>query len=226
MVRACSKGQGVDRHLYGLKCQSIRHFKHCDQSIFNSPAYQKLTNTILSTSNCGNPSLRLFGFGPTSPEGYGIGYIIKDDSMQFCVSSKHRQTARYIMTLQKFMNAMKDLLKEEEAQTVRSMAEEEDGKKTTSDDEEGMASYDFYGISETQLKQYQLRQSSLRSVGEALPTTSDVSFPASAAAVAAVAAAENVKAPTWSAGGVQVPPTGTRRSSGIGSDLQSEMFGY
>jgi carnitine O-acetyltransferase len=26
-------------------------------------------NIILSTSNCGNPSLRLFGFGPVSADG-------------------------------------------------------------------------------------------------------------------------------------------------------------
>jgi carnitine O-acetyltransferase len=79
MTRECSKGKGVERHLYGLKCQSLRNYKHASQSLFNCPAYQKITNTILSTSNCGNPSLRLFGFGPVSPEGYGIGYIIKDD---------------------------------------------------------------------------------------------------------------------------------------------------
>ena len=88
--------------MFILKQQSLKHLGHANQSVFTSPAYKKLTNTILSTSNCGNPSLRLFGFGPVSPEGYGIGYIIKDDGIQFCVSSKHRQTARYIMTLQKF----------------------------------------------------------------------------------------------------------------------------
>lgn len=79
MTRQCSKGMGVDRHLYGLKCQSLKNNKHASQPLFNCPAYKKLTNTIVSTSNCGNPSLRLFGFGPVSPEGYGIGYIIKDD---------------------------------------------------------------------------------------------------------------------------------------------------
>jgi hypothetical protein len=35
----------------------------------------------MSTSNCGNPALRLFGFGPVAADGYGIGYIIKDDGI-------------------------------------------------------------------------------------------------------------------------------------------------
>ena len=32
---------------------------------------------------------------PVSASGYGIGYIIKDNGIQFCVCSKHRQTARF-----------------------------------------------------------------------------------------------------------------------------------
>jgi carnitine O-acetyltransferase len=32
-------------------------------SIFSDPGWDKINNTIISSSNCGNPSLRLFGFG-------------------------------------------------------------------------------------------------------------------------------------------------------------------
>jgi hypothetical protein len=35
--------------------------------------------------NCGNPALRLFGFGPVAADGYGIGYIIKEDRLSLCV---------------------------------------------------------------------------------------------------------------------------------------------
>ena len=83
MVRSCAKGEGVDRHLYGLKCQAREHGMQELPALFDCPAYKKLTNTILSTSNCGNPSLQLFGFGPVSPAGYGIGYIIKDNGISF-----------------------------------------------------------------------------------------------------------------------------------------------
>ena len=50
-------------------------------AIFTDPGWQLLSTSILSTSNRGNPALRLFGFGPVAADGYGIGYIIKDDGL-------------------------------------------------------------------------------------------------------------------------------------------------
>ena len=50
-------------------------------AIFTDPGWSLLGTSILSTSNCGNPALRLFGFGPVAADGYGIGYIIKDDGI-------------------------------------------------------------------------------------------------------------------------------------------------
>lgn len=69
-------------------------------AIFNDAGWDKINNTILSTSNCGNPALRHFGFGPTSGDGFGIGYIIKEDSISICASSKHRQTSRFMDALE------------------------------------------------------------------------------------------------------------------------------
>lgn len=80
-------------------------------SIFNDPGWDRINNTILSTSNCGNPCLRHFGFGPTSGDGFGIGYIIKDDSISICASSKHRQTARFMHTLELYLFEIRKLLR-------------------------------------------------------------------------------------------------------------------
>ncbi len=54
-------------------------------SIFTDNGWLILNRSILSTSNCGNPALRLFGFGPVTAEGYGIGYIIKDEGISMYV---------------------------------------------------------------------------------------------------------------------------------------------
>jgi len=231
MVRECAKGHGVDRHLYGLKCQSLRHNGHAAQALFNCPAYKKLTNTILSTSNCGNPSLRLFGFGPVSPEGYGIGYIIKDDGIQFCVSSKHRQTARYIMTLQKFLKGMKELLHEEDAQKVTSMPlspthnnnnETKVHEPRVESDEGG---YDFYGISGQQLKQYEQRQAQLQAVGVGISNILSAPVPERAVSPAPVTLRRKSEAgAAWSAANVHVEKSQDRKSSGMG-DMQT-LFGY
>ena len=85
--------------------------KHSLPSIFSDPGWSILNNTILSTSNCGNPSLRQFGFGPTSAEGFGIGYIIKEDSVSICASSKHRQTRRFVDSIEAYLLEMRKLLR-------------------------------------------------------------------------------------------------------------------
>jgi carnitine O-acetyltransferase len=81
-------------------------------SLFADSGWDRLNTTILSTSNCGNPSLRQFGFGPTSGDGFGIGYIIKDGSVSICASSKHRQTKRYIDAIESYFLEMRKVLRQ------------------------------------------------------------------------------------------------------------------
>lgn len=81
-------------------------------AVFADAGWDKINNTILSTSNCGNPALRHFGFGPTSGDGFGIGYIIKDGSISICASSKHRQTQRYIDALESYFLEIRKLLRQ------------------------------------------------------------------------------------------------------------------
>mmetsp|Transcript_9620 Transcript_9620/g.16898 ORF Transcript_9620/g.16898 Transcript_9620/m.16898 type:complete len:710 (-) Transcript_9620:24-2153(-) len=104
-------GLGVDRHLFALKClfQKQNPGKPLPK-IFSSEAYQVLGENILSTSNCGNPSLRFFGFGPVSPKGFGVGYIIKDDAIHFMVTSKHRQTKRLTAALSQYLGDVQDAI--------------------------------------------------------------------------------------------------------------------
>jgi carnitine O-acetyltransferase len=99
-------------------------------SIFTDPGYSHLSTSILSTSNCGNPALRLFGFGPVAADGYGIGYIVKENGISMwvtlllvyrdifvltivdfsCASSKHLQTRRFLDTLQGYLHEIQRIL--------------------------------------------------------------------------------------------------------------------
>lgn len=81
ITRECSVGQGQDRHLYALECLWDRLYKteRNKPQLFTDKGWALLNNTVVSTSNCGNPALRLFGFGPVVANGFGIGYIIKED---------------------------------------------------------------------------------------------------------------------------------------------------
>lgn len=126
LTKECSQGLGQDRHLYALYCLHRRqhngdHDQHPDgpladgdvaedeaqtpplPSIFADPGWNLLSTSILSTSNCGNPALRLFGFGPVAADGYGIGYIIKENGISVVASSKHLQTRRFLDTLQSYL---------------------------------------------------------------------------------------------------------------------------
>jgi len=126
LTKEAAQGMGQDRHLYALYCL-LRRELDANQStledgvakldvndkpeatftkmpkIFSDPGWRTLNTSILSTSNCGNPALRLFGFGPVAADGYGMGYIIKEDRLSFCASSKHLQTPRFLDTLKKYL---------------------------------------------------------------------------------------------------------------------------
>jgi carnitine O-acetyltransferase len=109
-VSECARGKGVDRHLHALKCIAERH-EIPMPPFFESKPWKLLNHSILSTSNCGNPSIRLFGFGPVVSDGFGIGYIIKDKSVCYTISSKHRQTKRFVFALEGVLKSMAKLLK-------------------------------------------------------------------------------------------------------------------
>ena len=95
----------------GYSTNSRSREGHSLPLLFADPGWDRLNTTVLSTSNCGNPSLRHFGFGPTSGDGFGIGYIIKDETISICVSSKHRQTRRFIDTLESYLLEIRRILR-------------------------------------------------------------------------------------------------------------------
>lgn len=107
LTRNCAQGLGQDRHLYAL--YSLAKPTGLPE-LFLDPGYALLNHSVLSTSNCGNPALRLFGFGPVVDDGFGIGYIIKENALSFVASSKHRQTRRFLDCLRSYLLEMARLL--------------------------------------------------------------------------------------------------------------------
>lgn len=66
LTKECSMGQGQDRHLYALHCLIQREIEEGEggenvqmPEIFRDPGYNLLSTSVLSTSNCGNPALRV-----------------------------------------------------------------------------------------------------------------------------------------------------------------------
>ncbi|KAF9503910.1 hypothetical protein BS47DRAFT_1374440 [Hydnum rufescens UP504] len=114
-TRECGKGLGQDQHLYALYCLRQREILSSNNgtglpTLFTDPGWHLLNTSILSTSNCGNPALRLFGFGPIASDGFGIGYIIKEDAISICASSKHLQTRRFLDTIAQYLQDVQRLV--------------------------------------------------------------------------------------------------------------------
>ena len=131
-TKECAKALGQDRHLYALYCvwqravddegaeaassngtSSNGRSSPTDPTFDHSPAAEKPPPPAPHPlpAHCGNPSLRQFGFGPVSGDGFGIGYIIKDSSIAICASSKHRQTRRFVDALESYLLEIRKLLR-------------------------------------------------------------------------------------------------------------------
>lgn len=81
--------------------------------LLSNPLLEKLTQAELLISNCGNPALRLFGIPPAVDQGFGIAYIIHKDKVVVTVSSKYRQTQRFLDTFRLVMTEVKGILRSE-----------------------------------------------------------------------------------------------------------------
>ena len=78
-------GQGFDRHLFGL-----RHVAQATGKVpklYEDPSYAQLNHIILSTSTLSSPAVLFGGFAPVVPDGFGVGYSIRDDSLGCIVLS-------------------------------------------------------------------------------------------------------------------------------------------
>lgn len=95
--------------------------------LVSSALIEKLTHAELLISNCGNPALRLFGIPPAIDQGFGIGYIIHKDRVVVTVSSKYRQTQRFLDTFKSVMSDIKHILRAEADVTME--AADSDARK-------------------------------------------------------------------------------------------------
>ncbi|KAF7728290.1 hypothetical protein EC973_006465 [Apophysomyces ossiformis] len=87
-MKSASNGQGVDRHLLGLRCQmTAEEAESNGAAIYQDPSYWGSQYWLLSTSNTSPGDLAWGGFGAVVPEGYGINYAIGKERVRMSVSS-------------------------------------------------------------------------------------------------------------------------------------------
>lgn len=91
-AKDAADGQGVDRHLFGLK-KSLEQGEDAP-ALYTDPAYGKTSNWQLSTSQISSESFDAWGFGEVTPDGFGCAYAIKEESLTFTLTSRKLGAAR------------------------------------------------------------------------------------------------------------------------------------
>ncbi|MFT4294839.1 MAG: choline/carnitine O-acyltransferase [Micropruina sp.] len=111
-VIACKTGNGIDRHLFGLRLMAARSGR--TPELFADPAYTRLTTDYLSTTSLGDPhQLVRFAFAPTSAGGIGISYSSDAGVLEFCLSyraSEHDDIEAFAQALTEGTQALGDLI--------------------------------------------------------------------------------------------------------------------
>ncbi|XP_055896071.1 carnitine O-acetyltransferase-like isoform X2 [Biomphalaria glabrata] len=79
-------GQGIDRHLLGLKLIALENGMNVPQ-LFLDPSYKESSHWKLSTSQVASNYKAFLCFGPVVLDGYGICYNPQDEQFIFAISS-------------------------------------------------------------------------------------------------------------------------------------------
>lgn len=139
-LNQAAHGDGFEKHLKALQNVYIQRevfnqlapeFKIPDEEpplLFDDAVYPLFVPEMIA-SNCGNPAMRLFGLTPAIHNGFGIGYIIKDDVTEFCLMSQYRQGDRFLSTLDWVFHQISSIWKAEVGVKMVPHAHEFDSKK-------------------------------------------------------------------------------------------------
>lgn len=109
-VRLAGQGQGIDRHLLGLRLirEEIGVTDASMDEFFADPMYQySSSHWTMSTSNISHEKA-VAGFGPVVPDGYGVCYNIRDSSVEVRLSGALLRTAPLKLALE---DAAQELLR-------------------------------------------------------------------------------------------------------------------
>ncbi|WP_225435327.1 choline/carnitine O-acyltransferase [Bacillus aerolatus] len=91
-IKECRKGLGVERHMYGLEQMYYLHGADLGMKeipeIFKDKGYLTMRHDFISTSGMAYDNVKYRIFGPVVEGGFGLAYILLDDSISINVSSK------------------------------------------------------------------------------------------------------------------------------------------
>ncbi|KAM0557921.1 hypothetical protein ACHAPJ_005085 [Fusarium lateritium] len=107
-ITAASDGKGVDRHLFGLK--KLLEPGQDVPAIYKDPAYSYSGSWHLSTSQLSSEFFNGYGWSQVIDAGFGIAYMINENSLSFNIVSKGLGSDRMSYYLNEAANDMRELL--------------------------------------------------------------------------------------------------------------------
>jgi len=110
ITTAC-EGKGVDRHLFGLRKLLLPGAALPE--IYVDPAYGYSSSWFLSTSQISSEYFNGYGWSQVIDQGYGIAYMINENSLQFNIVSKKQGCERMQFYLADAANDMRELMESE-----------------------------------------------------------------------------------------------------------------
>ncbi|KAI5866786.1 carnitine acetyl transferase [Durotheca rogersii] len=107
-ISAASDGKGVDRHLFGLR--KLLEPGEDVPDIYTDPAFGYSSSWYLSTSQLSSEFFNGYGWSQVIDGGFGIAYMINENSLNFNIVSKHLDSKKMSYYLNEAANDLRDLL--------------------------------------------------------------------------------------------------------------------
>ncbi|RKF79527.1 Carnitine O-acetyltransferase, mitochondrial [Golovinomyces cichoracearum] len=107
-ISAASDGKGVDRHLFGLK-KLLAPGEDLPE-IYKDPAYSYSSTWYISSSQLSSEHFNGYGWSQVVDGGWGIAYMINENSLQFNIVSKGLGSERMSFYLNEAAGDIRDLL--------------------------------------------------------------------------------------------------------------------
>uniref|UniRef100_A0A0N5A0I5 Carn_acyltransf domain-containing protein n=1 Tax=Parastrongyloides trichosuri TaxID=131310 RepID=A0A0N5A0I5_PARTI len=94
LCKEAAMGEGIDRHLLGLKIMAQKYNKPTPE-FYNNDIVQYMNHFIISTSTLSSDTIVFGGFGPVVSDGFGIGYNVSADKMGAVISAYKNQKSAH-----------------------------------------------------------------------------------------------------------------------------------
>ncbi|KAH9808635.1 carnitine O-acetyltransferase, mitochondrial-like [Teratosphaeria destructans] len=107
-ITDAGEGKGCDRHLFGLK-QLIRPREEVPE-LFTDPAYAYSSSWYISSSQLSSEYYNGYGWSQVIDEGWGIAYMINENSLQFNIVCKNLGAERMAFYLNEAAGEIREMM--------------------------------------------------------------------------------------------------------------------